>query len=86
MWGVIDGSEVNRKKDHLALSMLRIFRIKESKVCIQLSLSVHQESRDDIRQNPLTNWRKTTFLNGMINVHNRGPKHLGQKEESEQVY
>ena len=60
--------------------------MKESKVCIQLSLSIHQESRDEIRQNPLTNWRKTTFLNGMINVYNRGPKQLGQKEEREQVY
>ena len=66
--------------------VLRIFRIKESKVCIQISLSIHQESRDEIRQNPLTNWRKTTFLNGMTNVHNRGPKQLGQKEEREQVY
>ena len=43
-------------------------------------------NRDEIRQNPLTNWRKTTFFNGMINVHNRGPKQLGQKEEREQVY
>ena len=60
--------------------------MKESKICIQLSLSIHQESRDEIRQKPLTNWRKTTFLNGMINVHNRGPKQLGQKEEREQVY
>ena len=67
-------------------TMLRIFRIKESKVCIQLSLSIHQESRDEIRQNPLTNWRKITFLNGMTNVHNRGPKQLGQKEEREQVH
>ena len=66
--------------------LLRIFIIKESKVCIQLSLSIHQESRDEIRQNPLTNWRKTTFFNGIINVHNRGPKQLGQKEEREQVY
>ena len=60
--------------------------MKESKICIQLSLSIHQESRDEIRQKPLTNWRKITFLNGMINVHNRGPKQLGQKEEREQVY
>ena len=58
--------------------MLRIFRIKESKVCIQLSLSIHQESRDEIRQ--------ITFLNGMTNVHNRGPKQLEQKEEREQVH
>ena len=42
--------------------MLKIFRIKESKVCIQLSLSIHQESRDEIRQNPPTNWRKITFF------------------------
>ena len=54
--------------------LLSIFRIKESKVCIQLSLSIHQETRDEIRQNPLKNWRKTTFLNGMTNIHNRGPK------------
>ena len=66
--------------------MLRIFRINESKVCTQLSLSIHQESRDKIRQNAPTNWRKTTFLNGMTNVHNRGSKQLGQKEEREQVH
>ena len=65
---------------------MRIFIINESKVCIQLSLSIHQESRDEIRQNPQINWRKTNFLNGMINVHNRGPKQLGQKEEREQIY
>ena len=66
--------------------MLMIFRIKESKVCIQLSLSIYQESRDEIRQNPKTNWRKKTFLNGMSNVHNRGPKQLGQKDKREQVH
>ena len=65
---------------------VEIFRIKESKLCIQLSLSIHQGSRDEIRQNPPTNWRKTNFLNGMKNVHNRGPKQLGQKEEREQVH
>ena len=54
--------------------ILRIFRIKESKVWIQLSLSIHQESRDEIRKNPPKNWRKKTFLNGMKNVHNKGPK------------
>ena len=66
--------------------LLRIFKINESKVCIQLSLSIHQESRDEIRQNPPINWRKTTFLNGMTNIHNRGLKQLGQKEEREQVH
>ena len=59
---------------------------KESKVCIQLSLSIHQEFRDETRQRPLTNWRKTTFLNGMTNASNRGPKDLGQKEKREQVH
>ena len=71
---------------YLSFKLLRIFIMKESKICIQLSLSIHQESRDEIRQKPLKIWRKTTFLNGMINVHNRGPKQLGQKEEREQVY
>ena len=33
----------------------RVLKIKESNLCIQLSLSIHQESRDEIRQNPLTN-------------------------------
>ena len=59
---------------------------KESKVCIQLSSSIHQESRDEIRRSSQTNWRKTTLLNGMTNVHNRGPKKLGQNEEREKVY
>ena len=49
---------------------------KESKVCIQLSSSVHQESRDEIRQSLQTNWRKTTLLNEMLNIHNRSPKQL----------
>ena len=59
---------------------------KESKVCIQLSSIIHQESRDEIRQSPKKNWRKITFLNVMINVHNRGPKHLEQKEEREKFH
>ena len=59
---------------------------KESKVRIQLSLSIHQESRDEIKQNPPRNWRKTTLLNRMTNVHKRGPKQLEQKEEREKVH
>ena len=39
------------------LKMLMIFSIKESKVYIQLSLSIHQESRDDIRKNLPPSWR-----------------------------
>ena len=54
--------------------------LKESKVCIQLSLSIHQESRDETRQNPQIELRKITFLNGMKKFHNKGPKQLGQKE------
>ena len=62
--------------------VLRIFSIKESKVCIQLSLSIYKESTDEIRPSPQAKWRKTTFLNGMNNVQNRGPKQLRQKKES----
>ena len=59
---------------------------KEFKVCIQLSSSIHQESRDEIRQHSQKNWRKTTLLNEMNNVHNRGPKKIRQKEEREKVH
>ena len=60
----------NKLTFHECKYLLRIFRIKEPKVCIQLSLSIHQEYRDEIRENPPTNWRKKTFLNGITNVHN----------------
>ena len=65
--------------DRCRCEMLRIFSIKESKVCIQLSLSIHQECNDEIRKNLPSNWRKTTFLNE--NVHNRGPKQLGKRRK-----
>ena len=61
------------------MRLLRIFSIKESKVYIQLRLSIYQEFRDDIRQSPQAKWRKKIFLNRIKNVHNRGPKNLGQK-------
>ena len=32
---------------------------------------------------PNKKMEKNNFLNGMTNVHNRGPKHLRQKEERE---
>ena len=66
--------------------MLRILSIKESKVYIQRSSSIHQESRDNIRQSPPKKLEKKTFINGMKNVCNRGRKQLGQKEEREQVH
>ena len=56
------------------LRMLRILSIKESKVYIQRSLSIHQESRDETRQIPPTKLEKKTFLTRITNVHNRGPK------------
>ena len=42
-------------------ALLRIFSIKESKICIQLSLSIHQETKDEIRRSPQEKYKKTTF-------------------------
>ena len=42
---------VSISKTYFRWLLLRILGIKESKVCIRLSLSIHQESRDEIRQN-----------------------------------
>ena len=44
-----------RRISKMVMYFLRIFLTKESKACIQLSLSIHQESRDQIRPNPPKN-------------------------------
>ena len=57
LWGVIDGSEVNRKKDHLALSM------------ILNSISESQSNQIDIKKSAKENWEVLhTFHVGMDKV------------------
>ena len=36
--------------------------MKESKICIQLSLSIHQDSRDEIRQKTTNKLEKNNLL------------------------
>ena len=43
-------------------TLLRIFIMKESKICIQLSLSIHQDSRDEIRQKTTNKLEKNNLL------------------------
>ena len=57
LWGVIDGSEVNRKKDRLALSM------------ILNSISESQSNQIDIKKSAKENWEVLrTFHVGMDKV------------------
>ena len=57
LWGVIDGSEVNRKKDRLALSM------------ILNSISESQSNQIDIKKSAKENWEVLrTFYVGMDKV------------------
>ena len=44
------------------LALLRIFIMKECKICIQLSLSIHQDSRDEIRQKTTNKLEKNNLL------------------------